>query len=96
MRTPWALPLECPFSYLHVRAAKVVAENGRPLPGHLLSRLSQYSPSVRYPAQMCWSWDEAGWEGLGAGSGSGPSVVQEEIQTWYLGSAGEEQNLEHV
>lgn len=93
MRAPWALPLECPFNYLHVPAAKVVAENGKSPPGHLLSRLSQCSPSVKSPT-MWRSWDgagagaEAGWEGLGAGSGSGLSVVQEETQTWYLGSAG--------
>lgn len=48
----WALPLECPFSYLHVQAAKVVAENGKPFPGHLLSRLSQCTPSVRCPVQV--------------------------------------------
>lgn len=74
-----------------MQAAKVVAENGKPFPGHLLSRLSQCSPSVRYPAQTRWTWDEAGagWKGLGAGSGSGPSVVQEEAQTCDLSSAGE-------
>lgn len=52
-------------------------------------------PQVSEPnqPQMCRSWDgagaEAGWEGLGAGSGSGLSVVQEEAQTWYLGNEGE-------
>lgn len=40
MRKPWALSLERPFNYLQMGAAKVVAENEKPLPDHLLSRLT--------------------------------------------------------
>lgn len=82
VRTPWALPLECPFSYLHVQA-----ENGKSPPGHLLSRLC--SPSVR--TQPATEMPELGWGW--AGSGSGPSVVQEKTQTWAVQATSK---MEHI
>lgn len=79
MRTPWALLLECPFSYLHVQAVKVVAENGKPLPGHLLSRLSQCSPSVRQGTDVL----ESGI-GMGLGlDGKGLELSQAVAHLWF-------------
>lgn len=58
-------------------AAKVVAENEKSLPDHLLSRLTWESCSwgVVYPGadvpKHGWGWVERS----GAGDGSGPAVV---------------------
>jgi len=40
VRKPRALSLECPFNYLQMGAAKVVAEKEKSLPDHLLARMT--------------------------------------------------------
>lgn len=63
VRKPWALSLECPFNYLQMGAAEVVAKNEKPLPDHLLSRLpwEPCSPGCHVPGCR----HARAWLGLG-------------------------------
>lgn len=75
VRKSWALSLACPFNYLQMGAAKVIAENEKPLPDHLLSRLSwePCSPGCHVPGRR----HARAWLGLGGKVwGWGQAVVR--------------------
>lgn len=91
-RKPWALSLDHPFNYLQMGAAKVVAENEKPLlivcfPDQHGSRVPR---GVVYPTDVperarCW---DRQWP-----SSCACSSFQEETQTWYLGHLGKKKQL---